>query len=45
MGERLQGNIRDWQIGRTRFSRDLNQVPPHLNVLGAMQWSGLRQNV
>ena len=45
IGERLQGNIRDWQIGRTRFSRDLNQVPPHLNVRGAMQWSGLRQNV
>ena len=45
IGERLQGNIRDWQIGRTRFSRDLHQIPPHLDVRGAMQRSGLRQNV
>src|SRR4029077_18731362 len=45
IGERLQGNIRDWQIGRTRFSRDSHQIPPHLDVRGAMQRSGLRQNV
>src|SRR4030095_5354537 len=44
-GERCQWNIRDWQVGSTRFSCDLHQVPPHLDVRGAMQWRCPRQNM
>src|SRR6266566_3906269 len=44
-GERCQWNIRDWQVGSARFSCDLHQVPPNLDVRGTMQWRCPHQNM